>query len=56
MRSPTKLFRFLGATIVGTLAGIAGSKVGIMTGVFASAIGTGLGIFLGGRVADHLDL
>lgn len=56
VRSPTKLLKFVGATVVGTLCGVLGAKVGVMTGVLASAVGTGVGIFIGGRVAEHLDL
>ena len=52
----TKLFSAFGASIGGTILGLAGAQIGLMTGFFSSVVGIGLGLYLTRRfVREYLE-
>jgi hypothetical protein len=52
----SKLFGFLGATIVGTVGWYLGALVGFWTGFVLSGIGSGVGLYYGRKIArEHFE-
>jgi hypothetical protein len=49
----TKLFAFVGATILSYVGWWCGARVGIMTAFVLSMVGTGVGIYYGRKLAQH---
>ncbi|HKN57543.1 MAG TPA: hypothetical protein VJV97_01745 [Gemmatimonadaceae bacterium] len=49
----SKLFSFLGATILGYVGWFIGAKVGITTAFMVSMVGTGVGIYYGRLIARN---
>jgi len=49
----SKMFAFIGATILGWAGWWLGAHVGIMTAFITSMVGTGAGIYYGKKVADY---
>jgi fatty-acid desaturase len=49
----SKLFSFLGSTIVGYAGWFLGAKIGITTAFMLSMVGTGIGIYYGRLIARN---
>ena len=49
----SKLFSFLGATILGYVGWFIGARVGITTAFVVSMVGTGVGIYYGRLIARN---
>ena len=51
----TKLFAFLGATVLGYAGWYLGALAGTMTAFIVSMIGTGVGLYYGRRIGQHYE-
>lgn len=49
----SKLYSFVGATILGYVGWFIGAKVGMATAFILSMVGTGIGIYYGRKIAQY---
>lgn len=49
----SKLFSFIGATVLGYVGWFAGARVGITTAFILSMVGTGVGMYYGRKIAQN---
>ena len=49
----SKLFSFLGATILGYAGWFIGARIGVATAFIVSMVGTGVGMYYGRRIAQY---